>query len=72
LLELRGKEMSKTKQPSAIEEKPTVKDEEKTEERMIKDEKSQVRTDEEIMQAIKDSKVLYLSLSGGWGRQDIG
>ena len=40
----------------------------KQEEHTIKDEKSQVRTREEIMQAIKDSKVLYLSLSGGWGQ----
>jgi hypothetical protein len=40
----------------------------KQEEFTIKDEKSRVRTQEETMQAIKDSKVLYLSLSGGWGQ----
>ena len=52
--------MSKTKKIKAIEEKQ--------EEYTIKDEKSRVRTKEETMQAIKDSKVLYLSLSGGWGQ----
>lgn len=43
---------------------PTTKEEEQT----ITDEKNQVRSEEEIRQAIKDSKVLYLSLSGGWGQ----
>ena len=52
--------MSKTKQPTKIEEK--------LEEQPTKNERSQVRSEEEIMAAIKDSKVLYLSLSGGWGQ----
>ncbi|MGA2683191.1 MAG: hypothetical protein ABSF44_15495 [Candidatus Bathyarchaeia archaeon] len=60
--------MNKTKQITTKEEKPTTKDEEKHEEYAIKDEKSRVQTKEEIKQAIKDSKVLYLSLSGGWGQ----
>jgi hypothetical protein len=38
------------------------------EEEQIINEKRQARTKEEISQAIKDSKVLYLSLSGGWGQ----
>ncbi len=49
------------------EETPKIKDEEKPEELALKDEKNQVKTQEDIIQSIKDSKVLYLSLSGGWG-----
>ena len=60
--------MSKTKQPTKIEEKQTMQNEEKLEEQPTKNERSQVRSEEEIMPAIKDSKVLYLSLSGGWGQ----
>jgi hypothetical protein len=57
LLKIRGKEMNKITQPKTVEEELT-----------IIDEKKQVRAKEEIKQAIKDSKVLYLSLSGGWGQ----
>ncbi len=64
--------MSKTKQPTKIEEKQTMQNEEKLEEQPTKNERSQVRSEEEIMAAIKDSKVLYLSLSGGWGKLDVG
>ena len=42
------------------------------EEQTITDEKSQVRSEDEIRQAIKDSKVLYLSLTVAGDRQDIG
>jgi hypothetical protein len=59
--------MAEIEQSTAKEEHPTIKIEEKPEEPALKDEKSQVRTQEDIVQAIKDSKVLYLSLSGGWG-----
>ena len=60
--------MNKTKQSATKEEKQTIQNEEKPEELTIKNEKSQVRTEADTMQAIKDSKVLYLSLSGGWGQ----
>ena len=40
----------------------------KEEKQIIIDEKKQVRSAEEIRQATKDSKVLYLILSGGWGQ----
>lgn len=41
--------------------------EQKKKKQIIIDEKKQVRSAEEIRQVIKDSKVLYLILSGGWG-----
>jgi len=59
--------MLEIEQTITKEENPTIKLEEKTEEPAIKNEKNQVQTQEDIIQAIKDSKVLYLSLSGGWG-----
>jgi hypothetical protein len=51
--------MNKTNQPTTKEEKQP--------EQTAKEEKNQLQTTEEI-KAIKDSKVLYLSLSGGWGQ----
>ena len=52
--------MEKTKQITTKEE---IQEEQTT-----KDEKEPVQTEKEIRQARKDSKVLYLSLSGGWGQ----
>jgi hypothetical protein len=59
--------MVEIEQTKTKEEFPTIKIGDKPEEAASKDEKSQVQTQEDIMKAIKDSKVLYLSLSGGWG-----
>ena len=60
--------MNQENQPSMQEEKINIENDENQAENNTKVEKNQVRTREEIMQAIKDSKVLYLSLSGGWGQ----
>ena len=59
--------MVQIEQPTTKEDYPTIKKEGKTRRALKKDETSQERTQEDIVQAIKDSKVLYLSLSGGWG-----
>ncbi len=49
-------------------EKPTIEEKTQQEQTKTKVEKIQARTEEDIIQAIKESKVLYLSLSGGWGQ----